>query len=117
MPFVSTKDNGGVPDPRINTDRSKTRSKTLTKRAVRDKELLTILRKIKPHLSESIATAARIMRDPKASEASQLKAAVILLNAYKELVGDIYDGKEEEDETPVQEVQPQGAVVSFKMVK
>lgn len=116
MPFVSTEKNGGVKDPNINTT-WRPKEKKLTSRAARDKEYLTILRKIKPHLAESIATAARIMRDPKASEASQLKAAVILLNAYKELVGSLYDGKDEE-ETEVQEVQPQNSpAFSLKMVQ
>ena len=65
--------------------------------------MLSLVRKIKPHLSDSIMTAASIMRNKEAGPGNQLKAAVILLNAYKELIGDLYDGDDEEEG---QEIQP-----------
>ena len=75
------------------------RQEKMTRRQVKDQELLSILRKIKPHLSDSIMTAATIMKNDKAMDSNRLKAAVILLNAYKELVGDVYNGEEVDDET------------------
>ena len=71
------------------------RQEKMTRRQVKDQELLSILRKLKPHLSDSIMTAATIMKNDKAMDSNRLKAAVILLNAYKELVTDVYNGEEE----------------------
>jgi hypothetical protein len=82
----------------------------LTNRQVKDRELLTLLRKIKPHLTESIMVAAKIMKNEEAAHQNQLKACVILLNAYKETLQDLYD---QEDDGEALEVQPAGAKVSF----
>lgn len=114
--FRKTEDNGGVRDPNIRTGPRET--KKLTKRAIKERELLSILRKVKPHLSDAIMTAATIMHNKDASHVNQLKAAVILLDAYRELTNDIYSGKDVDENEEGQEVQPQnqGAVVSFKVI-
>ena len=105
-------------DPRINRAGRKPNDpdKVKTKREIRDSELLSLLRKIKPHLSDSIVTAAKIMKNDQAADTSRLKAAVILLDAYKELVNDVYNGEDQEDEGL--EVQPQSnqPVFSLKMI-
>lgn len=114
MVFKKRADNNGEVDPRINqAGRIKT-EKVLTKRAVRDRELLALLRKIKPHLSESIMTAANIMKNKEASHMNQLKASTILLNAYRELINDAYNGEDPEEEGV--EVQPNTPVFSLKMI-
>lgn len=104
-------------DPRINRDGRPPidRSKKLTKREVKNQELLSILRRIKPHLSDSIMTAAKIMKSETAMDANKLKAAVILLNAYKEIVTDVYDNDEDQDEPSKQEDQT--PVFSLKIVE
>lgn len=113
MVFKATKDNGGVPDPRINRLGTIKPNKEKSRRTLREEQLISLLRKIKPHLSESITTAATIMRNREASHQNQLKAAVILLNAYKELVNDVYDGDEEEIGT---EIQPNTPTFSLRMI-
>jgi len=117
MVFKKRAENNGEIDPRINVQgrvRNPNGEKILTKRAVRDKELLSLLRKIKPHLSDSIMTAAKIMKNEDASHMSQLKAATILLNAYKELINDAYNGEDPEEEAT--DVQPNTPVFSLKMI-
>ena len=89
------------------------RQEKMTRRQVKDQELLSILRKIKPHLSESIMTAASIMKNEQAMDSSRLKAAVILLNAYKEIVSDVYNGEEEIQE----QEQDSAPVFSLKVIQ
>ena len=98
MTFQSTEELG-YPDPKRNyrgrprkSEEDKTKVKT--KRQVKDRELLTLLRKIKPHVSTAIQTAVKTMNSNIAPEASKLKAAVIILDNYKELVKDVFDQDE-----------------------
>ena len=102
-------------DPRINRQGRPPNDpdKVKTKREIRDSELLSLLRKIKPHLSDSIVTAAKIMKNDQAADTSRFKAGVILLDAYKELVNDVYNGEDEEDEG--MEVQPQANQPTFSL--
>ena len=103
MVFRATAENGGVVDPAINKLGRIRGVKEKSRRELKSIEMLSLVRKIKPHLSDSIMTAASIMRNKEAGPGNQLKAAVILLNAYKELIGDLYDGDDEEEG---QEIQP-----------
>lgn len=114
MVFRATAENGGVVDPAINKLGRIRGVKEKSRRAIRSGELLSLIRKIKPHLSESIMTAASIMRNSEAAHANQLKAAVILLNAYKELVNDLYAGGDEDEEGV--EVQSNTPVFSLRML-
>lgn len=99
--------------PRGKPGRPKGSVKKRTNRALREQELLMLLRKIKPHVSESIMTAARIMKNQEAAHTSQLKAATILLDAYKQMVNELYNG---EDDAPAEEVQKTGAVFSLTVL-
>lgn len=105
----------GQVDPNINVaGRPKGTGEVLTNRKIREKELLNLLRKLKPHVAASISTAANIMGSKDASDQNKLKASVVILKAYTELVGDVYGEDAETDEETVEEVQPQqGAQVSF----
>ena len=77
-----------------------------TNRELKEKELLMLLRKIKPHVSEAIIQAARIMKNEEASHQNQLKAATVLLDNYRKLTLDLYDGDAEGEGTEVQENAP-----------
>jgi hypothetical protein len=77
-----------------------------TNRELKEKELLMLLRKIKPHVSEAIVQAARIMKNEEASHQNQLKAATVLLDNYRKLTLDLYDGDQEAEGTEVQENAP-----------
>lgn len=101
-------------DPNINRAGRPTRpkdNKVLTNREVKDTELLMLLRKIKPHVSQSILKAAQIMRNDAALHKDQLKAATILLDAYKSTMLELYEQEDLED--GALEIQPSGVQVSF----
>lgn len=86
-----------------------------TNRELKEKELLMLLRKIKPHVSEAIIQAARIMKNEEASHQNQLKAATVLLDNYRKLTLDLYDGENQDDEgTAVQE--DNSPIFSLKIV-
>jgi hypothetical protein len=116
MPFVSRKeDNDEVQGviPRATTKPAK--PVKLTNRQLREKEYLSLLRKLKPLVAESIKTAANIMRDDKAAHQNQLKAAVLVLQHYKDMVAETYAVGY--DEEAGEEIQQQNApVFSLKMV-
>lgn len=115
MVFKRREANGGEIDSNINTQGRLKPEKVITKRSIREKELLSLLRKIKPHLSDSIMTAASIMKNKEASHMNQLKACTVLLGAYKDLINDVYNGEDPEEEGT--EVQPQnGPVFSLRMI-
>lgn len=115
MPFKSKKELGEL-DPNINrAGRIEGKGDKPTNRQLRERELLMLLRKIKPQVAEAIATAVRIMKDDKAAHQNQLKAAVILLDNYKTMVGDLYN--EDYDEEEAEEIQqPNAPIFSLKMV-
>ena len=115
MGFKSKKELNGEIDKNINTAGRIKANKEKSRREIRDQELLGLLRKIKPHLSESIMTAANIMRNKEAPALTQLKAAVVLLNAYKELINDAYDGTDKEEKG--EEVQPNTPVFSLRVLE
>lgn len=95
------------------------KSKTITNRELRERELLMLLRKIKPHIASSVVRAAAIMNNEEASHMNQLKAATILLDAYRKLTLDLYDGEDDEEEATaiIQEQNPpSGAVFSLRMI-
>ena len=84
-----------------------------TRRQMKDKELLSLLTKIKPHIADSVLAAAKIMRNDQANDENKLRAATILLQQYNDLVMSLYDGKEDiEDDTEKEE----NAVFSLKVV-
>jgi hypothetical protein len=75
-----------------------------------------LLRKIKPHVAEAIMQAANIMKNEEASHQNQLKAATILLDNYRRLTLDMYDGEEQADEAGTEVQQNNAPVFSLKVV-
>lgn len=89
----------------------------MTKRELKDRELIMLARKIKPLMAEAIGTSAKVMRDDKASHASQLKASALLISVYQQLVRDLYDGKEDtDDDQGNPEIQEQKPLFSLTVV-
>lgn len=86
----------------------------LTRRQLKDRELLLLLRKIKPHIADSILTAAKIMGDDKAQDANKLRAATLLLQQYKDLVDAVYSGKQDVEED--EDENSHAAIFSLKVV-
>lgn len=87
-----------------------------TNRELKERELIMLLRKIKPMIADAIATSAKIMKNEEASHQNQLKAATILLDNYRRLVLDVYDSEEiaEEEGTEIQ--QQNAPVFSLKVI-
>lgn len=112
MPFVSTKDNGGKRDSNINKAGRplKKDTQTLTRREAKDKEMLTLARKLKPGAQVALKEALKILNNDKASEAAKLKAAEIYLKYFHLTVNTLYapSAADEipESETKVEDVQP-----------
>lgn len=116
MAFQSKTALGGKVDPNINTKgRIKAEGK-MTNRELRERELLTLLRKLKPLVADSINTAAKIMKNDQANHANQLKAATILLANYKEMVLELYD-EDHEDEAGEEIQQPNVPAFSLKVIE
>lgn len=123
MPFVSKEELGGQVDPNINTKgrpTNKDKPKKTSRRSARDKELLQLARKLKPHISAAIMAAVGVIGDKDASDANKIKAAAFLVDTHRKVLIDLYEGEptENEDEVP-EEVQPQnqGAVFSLKVIE
>ena len=112
--FKARKDNDGKVDENINKLGRVKGASEMSRRALKDRELISLLRKIKPHMAESIMTAAKIMKSDAAADANKLKASALLISVYKELLKDAYDGDEESEGT---EIQSNGPVFSLTMVK
>ena len=123
MPFVSTKDNGGVPDKNVNRKGRplKKDTQTLTRREAKDKEMLTLARKLKPGAQVALKEALKILNNDKASEAAKLKAAEIYLKYFHLTVDKLYQpsGADElpEDQVEVTDVQPDNRpIFSLRMI-
>ena len=112
MVFKARKDNGGQIDPAINKlgRPLKKDEKTLTRREAKDKEMLTLARKLKPGAQIALKEALKILNNDKASEAPKLKAAEIYLKYFHLTVDKLYQpsGADElpEDQVKVEDVQP-----------
>jgi hypothetical protein len=87
-----------------------------TNRELKERELVMLLRKIKPQVAEAIITAAAIMKNEEASHQNQLKAATILLDNYRRLVLDVYDGEDLADKEGTEIQQQNAPIFSLKVV-
>lgn len=124
MVFKARKDNNGKVDPAINTRGRplKKDEKTLTRREAKDKEMLTLARKLKPGAQVALKEALKILNNEKASEAAKLKAAEIYLKYFHLTVDKLYQpsGADElpEDQVKVEDVQPDNRpVFSLKIIQ
>ena len=123
MVFKARKDNNGKVDPAINTRGRplKKDEKTLTRREAKDKEMLTLARKLKPGAQVALKEALKILNNEQASEAAKLKAAEIYLKYFHLTVNTLYapSAADEipESETKVEDVQPDNRpVFSLKIL-
>lgn len=93
------------------------REKPLTNREIREREYLSLLRKLKPYVAESIKTAVQIMGCKDASDVNKLKAATIILAEYKSSLNETYN--KDYDEADGVEAQPttKATIFSLTMVK
>jgi hypothetical protein len=123
MVFKKRSENGGKIHEDINTRGRplKKDQKTLTRREAKDKEMLTLARKLKPGAQVALKEALKILNNDKASEAAKLKAAEIYLKYFHLTVDKLYQpsGADElpEEEMKIQDVQPDNRpVFSLRMI-
>lgn len=116
MPFVSRENNNGQVDPNVNRRGRplKGQEKKITRREAKDKEMLTLARKLKPGAQIALREALKILNNEAATENAKLKAAQIYLKYFTLVVDKLYEasGKDElpESESNVEDVQPQQPV-------
>lgn len=87
-----------------------------TNRQLKERELIMLLRRIKPHVAEAIVQAASIMKNEEASHQNQLKAATILLDNYRRLTLDMYDTEDADSEASLEIQQQNAPVFSLKVI-
>ena len=123
MVFKKRSENGGQIHEDINVKGRplKKDQKSLTRREAKDKEMLTLARKLKPGAQVALKEALKILNNDKASEAAKLKAAEIYLKYFHLTVDKLYQpsGADElpEDQVEVSDVQPDNRpVFSLKIL-
>ena len=123
MVFKKRSENGGQIHEDINVKGRplKKDQKSLTRREAKDKEMLTLARKLKPGAQVALKEALKILNNEKASEAAKLKAAEIYLKYFHLTVNTLYapSAADEipESETKVEDVQPDGRpTFSLRMI-
>jgi hypothetical protein len=115
MVFKKRSELNGEIDPRINTKGTIKPNREKTRREIKEQELLSLLRKIKPHIADSVMTASKIMKNNDSADANKLKSAALLIGLYKDLLKDAYEGGDEDSEGT--EVQPNAPSFSLTMIK
>lgn len=110
----------GPPGSRNNAGRPKEEDrKNASRRSLRDKELMQLARKLRPHQSAAIMEAVRIMGNKEATDANKLKAVAFLSDTYRKLITEIYEGEPEEDSSgkvdEPTEIQPQSSAPLFSL--
>jgi hypothetical protein len=89
--------------------------KPKTNREVREQELLSLTRKLKPHLTKAVLETVKILDNSHSSDQNKLKAAAFLVGTYKDLIKETFDYRY--DTEAAEEVQQQNApVFSLRMI-
>lgn len=115
MVFKRKSELNGEIDPNINTKGKIKPNREKSRREIKEQELLSLLRKIKPHIADSVMTASRIMKNNESADANKLKSAALLISLYKELLKDAYEGGDEDASGT--EVQPNAPLFSLTMIQ
>lgn len=118
MVFKRKELNGGEIDPAINLNGRVGNSKAtpLTNKQVRDREFISLIRKLKPHLTSSVKTVMEINESKDATDQNRLKASALIIQLYKDLIKDVYSTDYDEQEGI--EIQPttKAPVFSLTMI-
>jgi hypothetical protein len=95
----------GTKDPNIMVQPRGERK--LTRRELKDRELLMLARKLKPHVADALMTAVNIMKNENAADTARLTASRFIIVTYKEVNDDLYAELGAEDkQTDPNESQP-----------
>lgn len=75
-----------------------------TNREIRQDELMTLLRKLKPIQSKAIQSAVKVLDSSEAADANKLKASALIIQTYRQLLLDTFDYRyDDEGSEEVQE--------------
>lgn len=110
QPIFQVIDNGNVvqvPEPEAEKEIDD------TNRRLREKQLLMLSRKLKPHVRKALDTLNELIENPEISPAVKFQASKFMLVTNKTLTESIYADKYDEE---VQEEQEAAPVFSLKMI-
>lgn len=110
QPIFQVIDNGNVvqvPEPEQETDIDS------NNRRLREKQLLMLSRKLKPHVKKAIETLNELIDNPEIAPAVKFQASKFMLVTNKTLTESIYADKYDEEEQVEEEQKP---VFSLRMI-
>lgn len=101
MAFKKREENGGEVDPRINMAGPVSKNRNgKTRREVVQGELTSLLRRLRPHQSDAIKQAMRILNSGETADSNTLRASALILQTYQSLLKDLNAlGDDEPNET------------------
>ena len=108
------KDVENLPKPHPGSLLSKA-VKRPTNRQLKDRELLLLMRKIRPLVSDAVLAAAKVVRNEGASDSARLAASKMLLDTYRRLTLDLYADADPE-EVGVEVQQQNTPVFSLRVI-
>lgn len=87
-----------------------------TNKELKNRELLLLLRKLKPHVADAVMTAVTVMQKSD-SDQNKLKASQMILQNFHKLTLDLYSGADVDANDDGEEIQKKsGPVFSLKML-
>lgn len=104
--FRTKQELGGEIDNRINVKGQprNQRPMGMTRRSNHQSELVSLLRKLKPHMSAAVIRTSSIVSNPNSKDSDAVAAAKLLLSSYQSLLQDLYKDDEKEETVVVQEL-------------
>jgi len=109
MAFV--KGVSGCPTGRPPKDKTKIK----TNRELRQDEMLSFVRKFKPHLAKAVQTSVRVIENDESSDQNKPKAAALIISTYNGLIKDLYDFRYDSDEGEALQ-ENNGPTFSLRMI-
>ena len=82
----------------------------------RSESLMELIRKLRPHMSRAVMTAVEIMNNRESSESGRLRASALIIQNYKELLGQVYDFRYDNDEAEAIQETDNRPVFSLKVI-
>ena len=86
---------------------------------MKDRELSMLVRKLKPHLAESVNVVSGMLRGDKVSDTNKLKASALIMTEYQKIIKEIYSNDAQDVEEVIEEVEEErdaAPVLSLKIV-
>jgi len=89
-----------------------------TKRNIGQEELGDILKRLKPLTSQALKRLGVLLRDNETTETTRLKAIMLILDKYKDLVQELYlDADDANDEAAEKDELRPATILSLTMIK